>query len=53
MQNGYVNSSVLLDNITKYPIKIGVDQIGLTKNFFFRGTNISPKCYIWEKANSS
>lgn len=48
MQNGYVNSSVLLDDVTKYPTKIDADQLGLTKNFFFRGTNISPKCYIWE-----
>lgn len=48
LQNGFVNSSVILDSKEKFPVRLPIDKLGLKQNRFFGGNNRSPKFYIFE-----
>ena len=49
LENGYVNSSAILDNKVRWVVRITADKLGITQNSFLGGTDRSPKAYVWEK----
>lgn len=48
LTNGFVNSEIIVDQKTKYPKRLGVSNLGSTMNFFNRGSDLDPKCYIFK-----